>query len=90
MLARAAPAAVIFRRGPSRRVQLIAWDTATDRLVPGQWFHGRIYERRSDLSPCGRMLIYLAAKHERHQTTREEYELLNERTQTHVALPRVL
>ncbi len=27
----------------------------------GQWFHGRIYERRGDLSPDGKLLVYFAA-----------------------------
>jgi hypothetical protein len=29
----------------------------------GQWFKGRIYERRCDLSPNGRLLVYFAAKY---------------------------
>ena len=29
---------------------------------PGQWFHGRIYERRADLTPDGSLLIYFANK----------------------------
>ena len=28
----------------------------------GQWFHGRIYERRADLTPDGSLLIYFANK----------------------------
>ncbi len=63
LLARAAPVAVIFRRGPSRQVQIILWKTDTDSFHPGQWFKGRIYERRCDLSPSGRRLIYFAAKY---------------------------
>ncbi len=62
ILARDAPVGVIFRRGPSKRVQIIHWDTDTDTFTPGQWFHGRIYERRSDLSPNGELLIYAAKK----------------------------
>jgi hypothetical protein len=62
ILAREAPRAVIFRRGPNRRVLLLSWDLETDAIVPGQWFKGRIYERRCDLSPDGRLLIYFAAK----------------------------
>ena len=58
ILAREAPVGVIFRREPSRRVQIIHWDTATDTFTPGQWFHGRIYERRSDISPNGKLMIY--------------------------------
>jgi hypothetical protein len=59
--AREAPVAVLFRRGPSKYVQLVRWDTSTDTFEPGQWFHGRIYERDSDLSPDGRLLVYFAA-----------------------------
>jgi hypothetical protein len=63
VLAREAPVAVVFRRGPSRQVQLIEWNTANDTFEPGQWFKGRIYERRCDLSPSGKHLIYFAANH---------------------------
>ena len=73
ILARKAPTAVIFRRGPSKRVQLIHWDTATDTFTAGQWFHGRIYERRCDLSPDGKLLIYFAQKINRHTTDDTEY-----------------
>ena len=62
ILAREAPIGVIFRRGPSKWVQLIKWRTETDEFEPGQWFHGRIYERRCDLSPSGEKLIYFAAQ----------------------------
>ena len=60
-MARQAPYAVIIRRGPARRVCTIGWDRKTDRFEIGQWFHGRIYEERADLSPDGRHLIYFAA-----------------------------
>jgi hypothetical protein len=53
---------VIFRRGPSKSVQLILWNIETDSFISGQWFKGRIYERRCDLSPDGSKLIYFAAK----------------------------
>lgn len=62
LMARAAPRAVIFRRGPTRHVQLLSWNLDTDEIVPGQWFKGRVYERRCDLSPDGELLIYFAAK----------------------------
>ena len=62
ILARAAPAGVIFRRGPSKWVRLIKWNTETDSFERGQWFRGRIYERRCDLSPDGSLLIYFAQK----------------------------
>lgn len=63
ILARRSPLAVIFRRGPSKQVLLIRWDTSNDTFEYGQWFRGRIYERRCDLSPDGDLLIYFAAKH---------------------------
>lgn len=63
LLARRSPSAVIFRRGPSSQVLTLAWDTSDDTIRPGQWFRGRIYERRCDLSPSGEKLIYFAAKH---------------------------
>ncbi len=36
------------------------WDRQCDRFQLGQWLKGRIYERRSDLSPDGKYLIYFA------------------------------
>jgi hypothetical protein len=62
IFARKAPTAVIFRRGPSKWVQLIKWNTDADTFEPGHWFNGRIYERRCDLSPNGSLLIYFAQK----------------------------
>ena len=41
LLARESPAAVVFRRGPSKRVLLLSWDTETDELREGQWLNGR-------------------------------------------------
>lgn len=63
ILAREAPIAVVFRRGPSRRVLLILWHTDRDQFHEGQWLKGRIYERRCDLSPTGERLIYFAANY---------------------------
>ena len=60
LLARDATTAVILRRGPSRHTALVGWDRRTDRFTVGQWFYGRVYERRSDLSPDGRHLVYFA------------------------------
>lgn len=60
VLARDAKTAVVFRRGPSRYTATIGWDRETDRFRVGQWLYGRIYERRADLSPDGRHLIYFA------------------------------
>ncbi len=62
ILAREAPVAVIFRRGPSRWVQMIKWHTDTDTFEEGQWFKGRVYESKCDLSPDGKLLIYFVLK----------------------------
>lgn len=61
LLARKARIAAIFRRGPSRQVQLIKWNLGDDTFEFGQRFKGRVYERRCDLSPAGTLLIYFAA-----------------------------
>jgi hypothetical protein len=58
ILAREAPRAIVFRRGPSKQVLLVAWDTERDTFEEGQWLKGRIYERRCDLSPDGELLVY--------------------------------
>jgi len=60
ILAREAATALIFRRGPSKSVCTILWDRKRDTFRVGQWMRGRIYERRADLSPDGRFLIYFA------------------------------
>ena len=38
----------------------IGWHRDRDTFEVGQWLRGRIYERRSDLSPDGKHLIYFA------------------------------
>ncbi len=73
IFARQATKAVIFRRGPTDWVQIILWHTDTDTFEEGQWFRGRIYHKRADLSPDGSKLIYLAAKHHRWRTIDPEY-----------------
>lgn len=54
------PLAVVFRRGPSQQVASVLWDRSTDQFKMGQWLKGRIYERRCDLSPSGKYMIYFA------------------------------
>jgi hypothetical protein len=61
ILARAAPVAAVFRRGPSRWTLLLRWHTDTDQIEAGDWFRGRIYEHRCDLTPDGKHLVYFAA-----------------------------
>ena len=70
LLARAAPYAVIIRRGPAKHVCTVGWDRKNDKFEVGQWFNGRIYENRADLSPDGRHLIYFAANFQLHLPTR--------------------
>lgn len=62
LMAREANVAVILRRGPSKWVRATLWDTKADRFQPGQWFHGRIYPERCDLSADGKLFIYFAGK----------------------------
>jgi hypothetical protein len=65
LIARHAPVAVVFRRGPTRNVLLSKWDLLADTFEHGQWLKSRIYERRCDLSPDGKLLIYFAADYKR-------------------------
>lgn len=63
LLARKSSTAVIFRRGPSKSVAVISWDTDRDEFRLGQWLKGRIYEHRCDLSPSGQKLIYFVGSY---------------------------
>jgi hypothetical protein len=65
LIASHAPVGVIFRRGPSKSVLLSKWDLRTDTFERGQWFKGRIYERRCDLSADGELLMYFAANYKK-------------------------
>jgi len=60
LLARDAKVGLIIRRGPSKQTATFLWDRKRDTVTLGQWLKGRIYERRSDLSPDGKHLIYFA------------------------------
>ena len=55
--------AAILRRGPTEWSRLLLWNTSTDELEAGSWFHGRIYEESCSISPDGKLFAYLAAKH---------------------------
>jgi hypothetical protein len=52
----------VFRRGPSRWSHVGRWDLTKLRYEPGAWLAGRIFPRRSDLSPDGHYLCYFAHK----------------------------
>lgn len=60
LLASQAPVGLVIRRGPSKSVATMLWDRRRDEFKLGQWLRGRIYERRSDLSPDGKYAIYFA------------------------------
>ena len=60
LLASQAPVGLIIRRGPSKHTATVLWDRRRNTFEMGQWLKGRIYERRSDLSPDGKYFIYLA------------------------------
>ncbi len=63
LLARKSPYAVIIRRGPAKITCTIGWNRETDEMLVGQWFKGRIYEGKADLSPDGKHLIYFAGNY---------------------------
>lgn len=60
LIAKNAQIAVVIRRGPSKQVCSILWNLKTNKFQIGQWLKGRIYERRSDISPDGQYMIYFA------------------------------
>lgn len=60
LLAREANVGLVIRRGPSKQVCTLLWDRKKDTFALGQWLKGRIYERRSDLSPDGKHFLYFA------------------------------
>ena len=60
--------AAILKRGPSGWAQLLLWDTASDAVKPGSWFHGRIYEDGCSVSPDGRLFAYFATKYRGEKT----------------------
>ncbi|MGB8700207.1 MAG: hypothetical protein WCD18_12385 [Thermosynechococcaceae cyanobacterium] len=55
-----APMVAVFRRGPSQWAHVGRWDLAQNQYEPGGWLRGRIFPRRSDISPDGRWLCYFA------------------------------
>lgn len=52
----------VVRRGPTAWSHVGRWDLEAKRYEPGAWLGGRIFPRRSDLSPDGRFLCYFAHK----------------------------
>ena len=52
----------VFRRGPTDWSHIGRWDLGSGQYEPGAWLGGRIFPRRSDLSPDGRLLCCFAHK----------------------------
>lgn len=77
VLASDSPKAVVFRRGPSKHVCTFLWDRETDKFTIGQWFKGRIYERRADISPDGKYLIYFAMNGKWGSETRGSWTVIS-------------
>jgi hypothetical protein len=57
IFARKSPVAVIFRRGPSKWVQLIKWKTKTDEFEPGQWFKPTVAKPHAKHRPRGLRVV---------------------------------
>src|SRR5262249_34888130 len=57
-----APIVAVFRRGPTNWSHVGRWDLHRRSYEPGAWLHGRIFPRRSDLSPDRRFLCYFSHK----------------------------
>jgi hypothetical protein len=57
-----APVVAVFRRGPTNWTHVGRWDLAARRYEAGAWLGGRIFPRRSDVSPDGQYLCYFAHK----------------------------
>lgn len=62
VVARDVRTAVVFRRGPTKKVRMLLWDLARDVITGGQWLAGRIYDSRCDISPDGKLVVYFAGK----------------------------
>ncbi len=70
LLARQANVGVILRRGPTKWFHVTLWDTQKDAFEGGQWFRGRIYPERCDVSPDGKLFLYFAGKFRQRDVAR--------------------
>src|ERR1051326_7325939 len=73
----AAPLVSLLRRGPTRWVQLVQWQTDSDTFIDGQWLHGHIYDRRCSLSPDGQLFAYFVSKYGLRSPTTETWTAIS-------------
>lgn len=76
LLARDAHTGVVLRRGPTQKVCVIEWDRRADTFKLGQWYRGRIYYEKCDISPDGEHWLYFALNGKTHEETRGSYTVL--------------
>ncbi len=62
LVARSSKQAIVIRKGPSKYTCVVGWNRGQNTFQVSQWLKGRIYERRSDISPSGSHWIYFATK----------------------------
>ncbi|MBV9421255.1 MAG: hypothetical protein JO348_15915 [Alphaproteobacteria bacterium] len=77
LFARDTSQALVIRRGPSKATCTAGWDRRDDTFTMGQWLRGRIYERRSDLSPDGQHFIYFAMNGRWRSPTRGSWSAIS-------------
>lgn len=77
ILAPQARCGIVIRRGPSKQVCTIGWRLKSDAFQLGQWFKGRIYPDRCDLSPTGEFFIYFAMNGKWHTETKGSWSAIS-------------
>lgn len=55
--------AVVLRRGPSKKTQMLSWNLSNDRVIAGQWIKAPVKERECSVSPSGKYFVYFVPKH---------------------------
>lgn len=88
LIAREANQAVVFRRGPSRRFQILLWDLKTNVITQGQWLHSHIYTQYCDVSPDGKYLVIAAANHNYRRAMRSDSQVDTSDVRSWTALSR--
>jgi len=77
ILAKEAPVAVVFRRGPSKVFATLGWNLNDDSFFVGQWLKGVINVDASSLSPDGKFLLYEAATYRSGDWRKECYTAIS-------------